>query len=180
MPERIRTELLDEGSVTPPFGGAPIQFVDVFPRTSDRKIHLAPDIPVASVHGLYGYQPDPATDRFPLALISPATEKTVSSTMGELRQRPAVLHIHPADAAQRGIEQDDAVRIFNALGEVQAPANLTADMRRGTVAMSKGLWRKSTYNGFTSNALVPDALTDLGGGACFNDARVEVALIARQ
>jgi anaerobic selenocysteine-containing dehydrogenase len=179
MPEQIRQELLDEGSVTPPFGGAPVQFVDVFPRTADQKVHLAPEIPVASSHGLYGYQPDPATEQFPLALISPATEKTISSTLGELRQRPAVLHMHPADAAERGIAQDDAVKIFNALGEVQAPANLTADIRRGTVAMSKGVWRKNTYNGFTSNALVPDTLTDLGGGACFNDARVQVALLAR-
>jgi anaerobic selenocysteine-containing dehydrogenase len=179
MPEQIRQELLDEGSVTPPFGGAPVQFVDVFPRTADQKVHLAPEIPVASSHGLYGYQPDPATEQFPLALISPATEKTISSTLGELRQRPAVLHMHPADAAERGIAQDDAVKIFNTLGEVQAPANLTADIRRGTVAMSKGVWRKNTYNGFTSNALVPDTLTDLGGGACFNDARVQVALLAR-
>jgi anaerobic selenocysteine-containing dehydrogenase len=179
MPEAIRQELLHDGSVTPPYGGAPIQFVDVFPRTPDRKVHLAPEIPVESSYGLYGYQPDPATERFPLALISPATEKTISSTLGELRQRPAVVHIHPADAAERGIVQDDAIRIFNALGEVQAPANLTPDIRRGTIAMSKGVWRKNTYNGFTSNALVPDTLTDLGGGACFNDARVQVALIAR-
>ena len=112
-------------------------------------------------------------------MISPATDKQISSTLGELRERPAVVHIHPADAAERGIEQHDAVRVFNALGEVQAPANLTADIHRGTVAMSKGIWRKNTYNGFTSNALVPDTLTDLGGGACFNDARVQVALLAR-
>ena len=78
----------------------------------------------------------------------------------------------------RGIAQDDPVRVFNALGEVQAPAHLTPDMPRGTVAMPKGLWRRSTYNGFTTNALVPDTLTDLGGGACFNDARVEVARLA--
>ena len=179
MPDPLRTELLEQGAATPPHEGAPIQFVDVFPLTADRKIDLDPDIPVASTEGLYGYQPDPATERFPLALISPATDKQISSTLGELRERPAVVHIHPADAAERGIEQHDAVRVFNALGEVQAPANLTADIHRGTVAMSKGIWRKNTYNGFTSNALVPDTLTDLGGGACFNDARVQVALLAR-
>ena len=43
----------------------------------------------------------------------------------------------------------------------------------------KGLWRRSSYNGSTSNALVPDSLTDLGGGACFNDARVQVGLLGR-
>jgi hypothetical protein len=26
----------------------------------------------------------------------------------------------------------------------------------------------------TSNALVPDSLSDVGGGACFNDARVQI------
>jgi hypothetical protein len=45
--------------------------------------------------------------------------------------------------------------------------------------LPKGLWRKSTYNGSTANALAPDTLTDLGGGACFNDARVQVALLGR-
>ncbi len=125
------------------------------------------------------YQPDPSTAQFPLALISPATEKTISSTLGELRERAALLHIHPEDAATRGIAQSDPVRVFNALGELHCPANLNADVRQGTVAFSKGVWRRNTYNGSTSNALVPDTLTDLGDGACFNDARVQVALLGR-
>jgi len=129
--------------------------------------------------GLYGYQPDPATPQYPLALISPASEKTISSTLGELRARPAALHMHPADAAARGLSQDDPVRVFNDLGEVQCPVGIDRNIRPGTVSLAKGLWRKSTYNNTTSNALVPDTLTDLGGGACFNDARVEVALLGR-
>jgi anaerobic selenocysteine-containing dehydrogenase len=180
MPDGVGTKLLEEGTVAPPFGGAPIQFVDVFPRTPDQKVNLFPDaIAGDAPAGLYGYQPDPSTTQFPLALISPATEKSISSTLAELRQRAAVLHIHPEDAASRGIAQDDPVRVFNSLGELQCPANLTADVRLGTVSFSKGVWRRNTYNGSTSNALVPDSLTDLGGGACFNDARVEVALLGR-
>jgi hypothetical protein len=35
----------------------------------------------------------------------------------------------------------------------------------------------STFNGSTANALVSDELTDIGGGAVFNDARVEVARV---
>ena len=42
------------------------------------------------------------------------------------------------------------------------------------VSLPKGLWRSSTGNNATATALVSDALTDIGGGACFNDARVEV------
>jgi anaerobic selenocysteine-containing dehydrogenase len=180
LPGPIGSELLDRGIATPPYGGAPIQFVDVFPLTPDRKVNLFPEeIAGQAPKGMYGYQDDPATAQFPLSLISPATEKTISSTLAELRERAAVLHIHPEDAARRGIAQDDPVRVFNHLGEMHCPANLTADIRRGTVAFSKGVWRRNTYNGSTSNALVPDSLSDLGGGACFNDARVEVAILGR-
>jgi len=177
---RVGSELMQHGVAQPPHEGAPIQFVDVFPLTPDRKVNLFPEeIAGDAPAGLYGYQDDPATEGFPLALISPASEKTISSTLGELRERAAVLHIHPDDAAPRGIAQSDAVRVFNSLGEMHCPANLTPDVRVGTVAFSKGVWRKNTYNGSTSNALVPDSLTDLGAGACFNDARVQVALLGR-
>ena len=180
FPGGVGPELLEHGSATPPHDGVPIQFVDVFPLTSDRKVHLfPPELAASATAGLYRYQPDPSTAQFPLALISPATEKTISSTLGELRERAALLHIHPEDAATRGIAQSDPVRVFNALGELHCPANLNADVRQGTVAFSKGVWRRNTYNGSTSNALVPDTLTDLGDGACFNDARVQVALLGR-
>jgi anaerobic selenocysteine-containing dehydrogenase len=173
-------ELLDHGAAAPPYDGRPQQFVNVFPRTDDGKVHLFPEEVAADApSGLYGYQVDPATDQFPLALISPASDKSISSTLAELRERAAMLHIHPADAAPRGIAQSDPVRVFNALGEFHCPANLTPDVPRGTVAFAKGVWRKNTYNGMTSNAVVPDSLADLGGGACFNDARVQVALLAR-
>jgi anaerobic selenocysteine-containing dehydrogenase len=152
----------------------------VFPLTADGKIDLFPAVLHDSAPaGLYGYQPDPATDQYPLALISPASEKSVSSTLAELRQRPAVLQMHPDDAGARGLATDDTVRVFNERGEVHCPVALNPDIRRGTVSMPKGLWRKSTFNGSTSNALVPDSLTDLGGGACFNDARVQVASLGR-
>jgi anaerobic selenocysteine-containing dehydrogenase len=180
LPPHVSGELMNTGSVTPPFEGAPVQFVDVFPLTADSKIDLFPEALHASAPaGLYGYQPDPGTERYPLALISPASEKTITSTLGELRQRPAVLQMHPSDAQARGLAADDPVRVFNDLGEVQCPVALNKDIRPGMVALPKGLWRKSTYNGSTSNALVPDTLTDLGGGACFNDARVQVALLGR-
>ena len=48
------------------------------------------------------------------------------------------------------------------------------------VAMPKGVWRRNTANGYTSNALTPDSLADLGGGACFNDARVQVEKIGTE
>ena len=180
LPEPFGPELMERGEVTPPYDGVPVQFVDVFPLTADRKVHLCPpELDAQAPGGLYAYRDDPGTDRYPLALISPATEKTVSSMLGELRERAAMLQMHPQDAAARGLAHDDPVRVFNDLGEVQLPLAVNKDMRPGTVALPKGLWRKSTYNGSTSNALVPDPLTDVAGGACFNAARVEVALLGR-
>ena len=65
--------------------------------------------------------------------------------------------------------------MWNGWGEVICRVQLGAWTRPGTAVLPKGLWRRHTLNGFTANALAPDTLTDLGGGACFNDARVQVA-----
>jgi anaerobic selenocysteine-containing dehydrogenase len=178
LPDDQGAAVLDGKRVMAPGGGAPVQFADVFPRTPDSKVHLYP-AHVESRGGLYAYTEDPATDRYPLSLISPASEHTVSSTLGELRPGTARLKMHPADAIARVIADGDPIKIFNELGEVHCEAAVTGDMREGTVSLPKGLWAKSTFNGATANALVPDSLTDIAGGACFNDARVQVELLAR-
>ncbi len=82
LPGTTGDEMRDSGAATPPFDGRPVQFRDVFPRTVDQKIDLYPEVLAReSAAGLYVYQPDPATEEFPLALISPASEKTISSTL---------------------------------------------------------------------------------------------------
>jgi anaerobic selenocysteine-containing dehydrogenase len=175
LPLPLGDEIRAAWKATPPFGGRPVQFVDVFPNTPDRKVHLCPPhLDQQAPRGLYGYQPDPAPARYPLALISPASERTVSSTLGELDRQDVVLQVNPADAASRGIDDGDEVRVVNDLGEVRVRARVTPAVRQGTVSMPKGAWRRHTLNGWTANTLVADALTDLGGGACFNDARVDV------
>jgi anaerobic selenocysteine-containing dehydrogenase len=172
------TTLQEGGVVTGVADGAPIQMVDVFPRTSDGKVQLYPeDLP--ATHGLYTFQADPATAASPLTLISPASAHTISSTLGEFRPGIVKLKMHPDDARPRAIEEGDPVRVFNDLGEVWCLVDITPEVRPGVVSLPKGLWNRSTENGSTSNALVPDSLADLGGGACFNDARVQVALRAR-
>ncbi len=177
--ERIVAELDREGTALPDSGWAPIQFVDSFPLTPDRKVHLVPEaLDLEAPLGLYGYQEDPATESYPLALISPATNRTISSYLGHLYKQRFPLEIHPDDAGRRGIAEGDEVRIWNDLGEVRVAARLTADMKPGVVLLPKGLWSHQTLSGTTSNTLSPDTLTDLGAGACFNDARVEVAKVS--
>ena len=176
LPSSYGDDLRDRGAATPPFDGKPIQFVNVWPRTGDQKAHLFPEaLDREAPAGLYGYQPDPATAEFPLALISPASDRSISSMLAELPRPEVRLLMNPADAAARGLKDGDAVRIFNTLGEVRCNLQVGSWIRPGTVSLPKGLWRKHTANGYTSNVLSPDTLSDLGGGACFNDARVQVA-----
>jgi anaerobic selenocysteine-containing dehydrogenase len=179
LPGRLGADLRAGGPALPPFGAAPVQFVDVFPNTPDRKVDLFPAaLEVSAPMGLYRYRPDPASEQYPLALISPASEHTISSTLGELPRPQVKLVMHPQDAAARGLVDNDLVRVFNDLGEVHCALSVLATIRPGTVSLPKGLWRRTTRNGVTGTALVPDTLTDLGGGACFNDARVQVASLA--
>jgi anaerobic selenocysteine-containing dehydrogenase len=146
--DRVRAELRDSGLAVPDFGSHPVQFVDVFPRTPDRKVHLVPEpLDREAPAGLYGFQEDPATDRFPLALISPATGRTISSTFGELRREVVPLALHPDDAGQRGIGAGDAVRVWNDLGEVRTTARIDADLKPGVVFLPKGLWSHNTLSG---------------------------------
>lgn len=172
----LREEIAAHGYARPEAGDRPIQFVDVFPRTEDRKIHLVPvALDAEAREGLYTYQPDPASAQAPLALLSPATNRTISSTLGQLRRGPVPVEMHPHDAAARGLTDGQRVRVVNALGEVICNLHLSSDLRPGVVELPKGLWGHNTENGATACALAPDSFTDLGEGACFNDARVEVS-----
>ena len=178
LPQTLSPALLEGRVATASADGRPVQFVDIMPPTPDGRVHLFP-ADLKSRAGLYHYEPDPATATHPLSLISPASEHTISSTLGELRPGVARLKLHPDDAHSRSIADGDSVRVFNELGEVECEASVTPEIRPGTVSLPKGLWARSTFNGSTANALVPDTLTDIADGACFNDARVQVELLAR-
>jgi len=170
---RLERELHQSRYARPDIGEHPIQFVDVFPETDALRIRLAPE-ELDADGDLYRVTPDPGSAAYPLALISPATRHTISSTFGQLIKAPARVVVHPADAAARGVNAGDEVRIFNDLGEVRCLADVTDQTRPGVLSLPKGLWLRRTKNGATANALIPDPLTRHGEGACFNDARVQL------
>jgi anaerobic selenocysteine-containing dehydrogenase len=168
--ERLRTEKI----AALRFAGQRdlVQFKTDFPTTPSRKIELCPP-----ELGPVRYAPR-TTSPYPLALLSPASDRTINSTFGELDGPQARLALHADDAVSRGIRDGDAVRVFNDLGEVHVRATVGRDVRPGVVSLPKGLWQRSTLNGATATTLVADDLSDLGEGACFNDARVEVEPLA--
>jgi anaerobic selenocysteine-containing dehydrogenase len=150
----------------------PIQFGTVFPLTAERTIDLAP-----AVLGPAPYRWDPVLpDRYPLSLVSPATAKTVNSTMGQYALEELCVELHPDDALARGIAEGDRVRVFNDVGEVVCRARVTDRIRSGVVLIPKGAWRASSGNGATATALCSADVNPVAGGACYNDARVEVRL----
>jgi len=172
---KLSESFAETGRADPPCGTRPVQFVDVFPGTADRRIDLCPEaLDRETSKGLYAYLPVTAFARFPLTLISPSTSKAISSTLYQLVRDTVPVEICPDDARDRGIADGDAVRIFNDSGEVLCTAKLNGDLRPGVAALPKGLWGRHTHNGQTANALAPDTLSDLGAGACFNDARVQI------
>ncbi len=154
------------------FNGAktPIMFGNVFPATADGKVHLTPsDLGPEP----YAYEPV-ASERYPFALISPATSKLISSTLGEFNFTELFVELHPNDAARVGVADGDRVRVFNDLGEVICRARVREAVRPGVVYIPKGAWRHSSGNGQTATALCPPTVSVVAGGACFNDARVAV------
>jgi anaerobic selenocysteine-containing dehydrogenase len=173
--EGLRNALDRSGIAFPSGNPTAIQFVDVFPLTADRKIHLVPvELDREAPGRLYGFEPDPESAAYPLALLSPASDRTISSTLGELHEEQVPLEMAPGDAEMRGVGDGDDVRVFNAQGEVRCLARVNPALRDGVVVLPKGLWSHNTLSGTGPTSLAPDSLTDLGGGACFNDARVEV------
>jgi anaerobic selenocysteine-containing dehydrogenase len=178
--ESLAAAFAATGCIAPPCGERPVQFVDVFPGTPDRRIDLCPTtLDEQTPCGLYSFIPDSASDAFPLALISPANSKAISSSLYELVREVVPVEIHPTDARSREISDGDEVRVFNQLGEVRCRAKINRELRPGVAALPKGLWSRHTLNGQTANALVPDILSDFGGGACYNDARVEIERIVK-
>ncbi|HVV81608.1 MAG TPA: molybdopterin-dependent oxidoreductase [Kofleriaceae bacterium] len=172
---RLRRELDGRGVATPAVP-APVLFADVRPATPDGKVDLFPAaLDAASTHGLYAYQRDPGSARYPLALISPAIAQQISSTFGQLRRGEAAVELSPDDAAARRIADGAMVRIWNDLGEVVCAAKVTPHVRAGVLVLPKGLWRHHTRNGASSNRLIPQGVADLGGGPVYNDARVDIA-----
>jgi len=145
----------------------PILFRDTFPSRGHVDLAAPPGPP--------RYRPPALDAELPLILISPASDKAITSQLFEdAPAGKAQVTVAPVEASRRGLKSGDPVRLRNSIGEVQAILAVSTDVCPGVASLPKGLWRHSTRNGWTSNALSPDHVDELGGGACYNDARVEL------
>lgn len=157
-------------------GREPVLFQNVSPQTPSGKVELES----ATLGARYGaalprYRP--LDSHYPLTLITPASDKRITSTFGGLDANDAtpVLEMNPADAATRGLVDGASVKVWNELGQVFLPLRITAAVRPGVVSSEKGAWLRTSPNGQTVSALAPTHKADLADGACYNDSRVDVA-----
>jgi anaerobic selenocysteine-containing dehydrogenase len=159
------------------FGGEEaLLFRNVFPRTPSGKVELASSYLEERYEArLPSFRP--ASSRFPLGLLSPASDQRITSTFGgsSAVEPGPVVEMHPADAALRGLRDGQQVRLWNDIGEVHLPLRITDRAPLGYLVSLKGAWMRTSDNGQTISALCPSHHADLAEGACFNDARVDVA-----
>jgi anaerobic selenocysteine-containing dehydrogenase len=128
--------------------------------------------------GLPQYRELESDRRF--TLVSPSSEKRTNSTFGGIDDHDSdmCVEINSEDAISLALREGQSVRLFNDLGEVNLPVNINDRVRRDTVYVPKGAWIKNSPTGQTINALVPGHRADIAGGACYNDARVDIEAIA--
>lgn len=126
-------------------------------------------------------RPDLA-QRYPLQMVSPPEPSFLNSTfvnVGVLRRQAGepTVHIHPEDAAARGIVDGRQVRIFNDRGAFRAKAVVGQTVKRGVVVSQGIWWNKLASDGAGCNATTSTRLTDMGAGATFFDNLVEVEVV---
>jgi anaerobic selenocysteine-containing dehydrogenase len=94
------------------------------------------------------------------------------------------LMINPDDAARIGVKSGDMVMVSSRVGQVTAPAEVTADMMAGVVSLPHGFGHgrdgvqlnvAKSHPGVSVNDLTDDQILDvLSGNAAFNGVPVEV------
>lgn len=121
-----------------------------------------------------------AAKRFPLEFLSRKADNYMNSTFANLDRHRKMeartsqrLEMHPTDAKARDIADGDKVKVWNDRGEIVLTAMVDGKVAEGVVA-GRLDWAKFNVGGVNVNALTSERLTDVGAGATFYSALVEV------
>jgi anaerobic selenocysteine-containing dehydrogenase len=116
---------------------------------------------------------------YPLAMISPPARNFLNSSfvnvtsLRDIEGEP-VLEMHADDAAARGLQGGEMVRVFNARGEYRCRLQVSPRARPGVVNGLGIWWRKLGPSGTNVNEVTHQQLTDLGRAPAFYDCLVDV------
>lgn len=160
-----------------------------FPTPNGRARLVDRSLRQLGVDPVVGYTPpaeaadDRLAERFPLVLIAAAGRFFVNSTFASLPWHATKMggprvHLHPDDAASRGLLDGGAVRVHNDRGSFLATVAIDDATRPGVAFTYKAYWTRLSPGGTNVNAVTAVRDTDLGGGPTFHDTRVEVEAVA--
>jgi anaerobic selenocysteine-containing dehydrogenase len=161
-------------------------FERYFPTASGKLQIACPELAARGLPDLPDYRPDPipAPSGYPLRLVTaPGHHLHHSGFMGvaSLRRREGGpwARLHPAEAERRGIQQGQAVELFNAAGAVGLYAMLTTDVPPGLVVVEGHRPQSHYLSGGPLNRLCSGRYSDLGEGATYQSTWLEVRLLAQ-
>jgi anaerobic selenocysteine-containing dehydrogenase len=181
--DRVNFEtLLSQGFATVPVPEAP--FVNGgFPSPSGRCEFASSRLAARGMDPLPDHLPNyealGSSTLFPLAMISPPARNFMNSSFVNIKSLRDIegeprLEIHAEDAAMRGIESGQTVRVYNQRGEHRCKADVSKRARPGVVHGLGIWWRKLGMDGTNVNQLTSQRVTDMGNGPVFYDCLVEV------
>jgi anaerobic selenocysteine-containing dehydrogenase len=114
-------------------------------------------------------------DQPPFVLITSAHFHRSNSTFGGSRIEQETVEINSKDAEKLSIENGQAIKLSNKHGEVILKAHVTDNVASGVLYSGKGAWCSSSSTGQTVSALIDNCKTDIGDGAAFYDAFVDLS-----
>jgi anaerobic dimethyl sulfoxide reductase subunit A len=124
----------------------------------------------------------PEAEKYPLQAVGHHYMPRVHSTLDNVdwlqEAFPQRVFLNPHDAGQRGIEDGDEVKVFNARGTVCIPCRLTKRIMPGVVAVPQGAWwtpdRQGNDRRGSVNVLTSERWTPLAFGNAQHTIMVQV------
>lgn len=125
--------------------------------------------------------------RYPFRLITPPHPDLLNSTFGErYTGTPGTVLVHPEDALACGVDDGEAVILFNGRGRTRRLVSITSDTARGILVAEGIFWpveqstelQEDTGASAMSggiNDLTSQKPTDMGRGATFHESLVALA-----
>jgi len=175
-------ELLTQGFATLTSPEAPFAQGN-FPTSSGKCEFFSERLAALGLDGLPDHVPNHETfnssSTYPLAMISPPARNFLNSTfvnvdsLRDIEGEP-LLEMHAQDAAERGLQSGDVVRVFNQRGVYRCKLEISKRARVGVVNGLGVWWRKLGLDGTNVNQVTSQNLTDLGRAPTFYDCLVQV------
>ena len=180
LPGSVGADLRADIAPTAPCGPTPIQFVDVFPNTPDGQVNLFPDgvrrrgaarpLCVSARSG----DGDSIRWRSSHRRASARSTRRWASCRGPTSSCSCIRTMRVRVASRTGISCGSSTTSAKCIARCRWRRRFV----RARSACRKACGGAARATASTGTALVPDTLTDIAGGACFNDARVQVASLA--